>query len=44
MISLKKNLETIEDAISAACRVAGRTRSSVEMMAVSKTYSAETIA
>lgn len=44
MASLKTNLETIEDAICAACRVAGRPRSSVEMMAVSKTYSAETIA
>ena len=43
MTSLKTNLETIEDAICAACRVAGRPRSSVELMAVSKTYSAETI-
>lgn len=44
MTALRENLERLEDAIAAACRVAGRPRSSVELMAVSKTYPAETIA
>jgi len=44
MTLLKENLDRVEDAINSACRVASRSRSSVELMAVSKTYSAETIA
>ena len=44
MTAITENLARLEDAISAACRAAGRDRSSVELMAVSKTYSAETIA
>lgn len=44
MTSLKENLERIEGEICAACRAAGRERSSVELMAVSKTYPVETIA
>jgi PLP dependent protein len=43
MTALKVNLDKVEEAISAACRAAGRSRSSVEVMAVSKTYPAETI-
>jgi len=43
MTSLKENLDKVEDAISAACRAVGRQRESVELMAVSKTYTAETI-
>lgn len=42
--NLGENLDRLEREISAACRAAGRSRSSVELMAVSKTYSAETIA
>jgi len=41
--SLKENLEQLEDQIEAACRRAGRERHEVELMAVSKTYSAGTI-
>ena len=44
MTALVENLERVEDAISAACRAAGRTRGDVELMAVSKTYPAATIA
>ncbi|HTA80129.1 MAG TPA: YggS family pyridoxal phosphate-dependent enzyme [Terracidiphilus sp.] len=44
MTSLKENLERLEDAIGAACRKAGRDRKEVELMAVSKTYPASTIA
>jgi pyridoxal phosphate enzyme (YggS family) len=44
MTVLSENLDRLEDAIAAACRAAGRDRGSVELMAVSKTYSAETIA
>jgi PLP dependent protein len=44
MTAIAENLARLEDAISAACRVAGRERSSVELMAVSKTYPVETIA
>lgn len=44
MTALNENLEMLENAIVAACRAAGRSRSSVELMAVSKTYPAETIA
>lgn len=43
MTALRENLERLEDAIAAACRAAGRARSSVELMAVSKTYPAEII-
>jgi hypothetical protein len=41
---LAENLERLEDAILAACRMAGRARSEVELMAVSKTFPAEAIA
>jgi len=44
MTALKENLEHLEDSIAAACRKAGRARSEVELMAVSKTFPAETIA
>ena len=44
MSSLKGNLERLELAIDEACRRAGRPRSEVELMAVSKTYPAATIA
>ncbi|HEX4286725.1 MAG TPA: YggS family pyridoxal phosphate-dependent enzyme [Terracidiphilus sp.] len=44
MISLADNLAQLEDAIAAACRHAGRPRAEVELMAVSKTYPAATIA
>ena len=44
MTPLSENLEKLEDAISAACRAAGRARGDVELMAVSKTYPAATIA
>jgi hypothetical protein len=44
MTALKENLERLEEAIAAACRHAGRTRSEVELMAVSKTYPACTMA
>ncbi len=43
-MALKDNLDRLEDAIRTACKEAGRDRDSVEMMAVSKTYPAETIA
>jgi pyridoxal phosphate enzyme (YggS family) len=42
--ALKENLDRLEDAIAAACRAAGRTRGEVELMAVSKTFPAETVA
>ncbi len=44
MSQLKENLEKLEAAIAQACRRGGRSRSDVEMMAVSKTYPAATIA
>jgi pyridoxal phosphate enzyme (YggS family) len=44
MTALVENLERVEQAIAAACRKAGRARSEVELMAVSKTYPAATIA
>jgi len=44
MTALAENLEKLEEAIGRACRAAGRERSEVELMAVSKTYPAETIA
>lgn len=43
MSGLKENLERLEAEIAAACRTAGRTRASVELMAVSKTYPAATM-
>lgn len=43
MTSLAENLEKIEEQIKQACRRAGRPRRDIEMMAVSKTYSAQTI-
>lgn len=44
MTSLRENFEKLESAIGEACRHAGRPRADVELMAVSKTYPAETIA
>jgi pyridoxal phosphate enzyme (YggS family) len=44
MTALQENLERLEEAIGQACRAAGRERGDVELMAVSKTYPAETIA
>jgi pyridoxal phosphate enzyme (YggS family) len=44
MTALADNLGKLEEAIAQACRRAGRTRGEVELMAVSKTYPAETIA
>ena len=43
MTAVGENLERLEEAIAAACRAAGRTRGEVELMAVSKTFPAETI-
>lgn len=43
MTPLEENLDRLETAIAAACRGAGRSRDEVELMAISKTYSAETI-
>jgi len=43
MTALAENLERLEAEIAAACRRAGRPRSSVELMAVSKTHPAETV-
>jgi pyridoxal phosphate enzyme (YggS family) len=44
MTALAENLERVEEAIERVCRAAGRARGDVELMAVSKTYPAETIA
>lgn len=44
MTPLAENLERLEEQIAAACRAAGRARGEVELMAVSKTYPAATIA
>ena len=44
MTALEENLERLEEAIAQACRTAGRARGEVELMAVSKTFPAETIA
>src|SRR5262249_22699394 len=41
---LSENIDRVEQAIAEACRGAGRRREDVELMAVSKTYPAETIA
>jgi pyridoxal phosphate enzyme (YggS family) len=43
MTLLSENLERTEDAIASACRAAGRSRDEVELMAVSKTFPAETL-
>jgi PLP dependent protein len=43
LTDLKESLERLETAIEQACRRAGRSRSEVELMAVSKTYPAATI-
>jgi hypothetical protein len=42
--ALEENLEQLEAAISEACRRAGRSRGEIELMAVSKTYPALTMA
>lgn len=44
MTALAENLEKLEEAIGRACRAAGRERGDIELMAVSKTYPAETVA
>jgi pyridoxal phosphate enzyme (YggS family) len=44
MTTLADNLEQLEEAIAAACRRAGRKRAEIELMAVSKTYPAATMA
>jgi PLP dependent protein len=44
MTALKENLEKVDEAIGAACHRVGRQREDVELMAVTKTYPAETIA
>jgi pyridoxal phosphate enzyme (YggS family) len=44
MTPLQENLEKLEAAIQDACRRAGRSRGEVELMAVSKTYPATTLA
>jgi len=44
MTAPSENLERLEEAIAAACRAAGRSRPEVELMAVSKTYPATTVA
>lgn len=43
MTRLQQNLEQLEERIAAACRAAGRPRGEVELMAVSKTFPAESI-
>ena len=43
MTKLEENLEKLEQLIAGACLKAGRQREDVELMAVSKTYPAETI-
>ncbi|MGD0734315.1 MAG: YggS family pyridoxal phosphate-dependent enzyme [Terracidiphilus sp.] len=43
MTTLEENLARLEESIAAACRKAGRARGDVELMAVSKTYPAETV-
>ena len=44
MTTLADNLERLEEAIAAACRRAGRGRGEVELMAVTKTFPATTVA
>jgi pyridoxal phosphate enzyme (YggS family) len=43
MTALSDHLERLEERIAAACRAAGRDRSEIELMAVSKTFPAEAI-
>ena len=43
MTALQENLERLEEAIESACRAAGRPRREIELMAVSKTFPAETL-
>jgi pyridoxal phosphate enzyme (YggS family) len=43
MTALEENIEQLEAEITAACRNAGRARSEVELMAVSKSYPAATV-
>src|SRR5579863_7697907 len=43
MAALAENLERLEEAIAAVCLQAGRARSEIELMAVSKTYPAATV-
>jgi pyridoxal phosphate enzyme (YggS family) len=43
LTTLADNLSALEESIAAACRAAGRPRIEVELMAVSKTFPAETI-
>ena len=43
MVNLTENIHRLEEQIAHACRRAGRRREEVELMAVSKTYSAERI-
>ncbi len=44
MTQIRESLEKLEQAITEACRRAGRSRESIELMAVSKTYPAEAVA
>ena len=44
MVNIAENLERVEQTIADACRAVGRPREDVELMAVSKTYPAGTIA
>ena len=44
MTALSENFERLEETIGDACRAAGRSRTSVELMAVSKTFPAEAVA
>jgi hypothetical protein len=44
MTALSENFERVEEAIARACSRAGRARAEVQLMAVSKTYPAATIA
>jgi len=44
MTHLQENLERLESAIAEACGAARRPRAEVELMAVSKTHPASTIA
>ena len=44
MTTLAASLDHLESSIAAACRAAGRPRAEIELMAVSKTYPAATIA
>jgi pyridoxal phosphate enzyme (YggS family) len=43
MTALEENLARVEEAIAASCRAAGRARSEIELMAVSKTKPAEVL-